>query len=617
MKISSSVQIVLACSVLVAAAAGVVLLNPAADKKAIEPSGIQQTGNSYAITNVRVFDGEKTIEKTSVLIEQGKISAIGTDIGIPEKTPTYDGTGKTLMPGLIDSHTHTYGEAQKEALRFGVTTEMDMFTDWQLLGAAKKQRESLEQVDQADLWSAGTLATAPGGHGTEYGMKIPTLSSAQEAPAFVQERIKEGSDYIKIVFDDGSAYGPSVNIKTLTPEVTQALITSAHQQNKKALVHIASYSEAIQMIEQGADGLVHSFTNRIADTALIEQAKRHGTFIIATLSVSGSLAGAGEGKALAEDTALQSYLSKPQSTALKAAFPKQWQNPKVLENSLASAKLLHDAGIPILAGTDAGNPGTAHGASMHGELALLVKAGLSPVEALHTATALPAKTFNLNDRGRIAVGMRADMILVDGDPTKSIADTRKIEFIWKNGYRLERLKAGEAASEKAAIAAAGIISDFEQEKITSRYGNGWHITTDQQMNGVSEANMRLVPNGAKNSGGALEISGSIKAGFAFPWAGVFFAPGEKSMQPLNYANAKELVFWAKGDGRRYNVMTFSSTSAGVPPSQSFVAGSEWKEIRLPLAGFEGLELSSVTGFSFNASAPEGEFKFMIDNVEIK
>ena len=179
MKISSSLQIVLACSMLVAAAAGVVVLNPAADKKATESSGIQQAGNSYAITNVRVFDGEKTIEKTSVLIEQGKISAIGTDIKIPDKTTTYDGAGKTLLPGLIDSHTHTYGDAQKEALRFGVTTEMDMFTDWHMLAAAKKQRESLERVDQADLWSAGTLATAPGGHGTEYGMKIPTLSTAE------------------------------------------------------------------------------------------------------------------------------------------------------------------------------------------------------------------------------------------------------------------------------------------------------------------------------------------------------------------------------------------------------------------------------------------------------
>ena len=168
------------------------------------------------------------------------------------------------------------------------------------------------------------------------------------------------------------------------------------------------------------------------------------------------------------------------------------------------------------------------------------------------------------------------------------------------------------------MVAAGIISDFEQEKIGSRYGNGWHVTTDQQMNGLSEASMKLVPMGVKNSKGALEVSGSIKAGFAFPWAGVFFGPGEKTMQPVNYSHAKELVFWAKGDGRSYSVMAISGAGAGgIPPSQGFATSGEWKEIRLPLDGFEGLELSSVSGFSFNATGPEGKFAFTIDNVEIR
>lgn len=617
MKISSSLQIVLACSVLVAAAAGVVVLNPAADKKATESSGIQQAGNSYAITNVRVFDGEKTIEKTSVLIEQGKISAIGTDIKIPDKTTTYDGAGKTLLPGLIDSHTHTYGDAQKEALRFGVTTEMDMFTDWRMLAAAKKQRESYTPTELADLWSAGTLATVPGGHGTEYGMKIPTLTTAGEAPAFVKERVKEGSDYIKIVFDDGSAYGPNVKIKSLSPEVTAALIRAAHENNKKALIHIASFQQAKTMADQGADGLVHSFIDQVADKAFIEQAKKQGMFIIPTLSVTGSLAGDDEGKKLAADAQLKEYLSVLQSNSLKASFPPQWQNPKVLENALASVKLLHAAGIPLLAGTDAGNPSTTHGASMHGELSLLVKAGLSPSEALNAATALPARIFGLSDRGRIAVGMRADLILVNGDPTKNIAATRAIEFIWKNGYRFNRVKTGQIAKQAAALPSSSLVSDFEQDKIGSLYGNGWNITSDKQMGGDSVATMRLVDKGANNSRGALQVTGQIKPGFAFPWAGVFFAPGEKAMQPVNYENAKELVFWVKGDGRRYNVMTFSSTQAGVPPSQGFSAGPVWSEIRLPLDGFAGLELSQVTGFSFNASAPEGQFSFMIDNVEIR
>lgn len=621
MKTSNSWQVALACTLLVVAASSVVLLNPATQKKNERPSDpvqIKQTENAFAVTNVRVFDGEKPIENTSVLIEQGKIAAIGKDIKIANDTPIYNGAGKTLLPGLIDSHTHTYGDAQKDALRFGVTTEMDMFTDWRMLAAAKKQRESFDRVEQADLWSAGTLATVPGGHGTEYGMKIPTLSTAAEASGFVKERVKEGSDYIKIVFDDGSAYGPNVKIKSLTPDVTQALIKWAHGNNKKALIHIASLQQAKTMADQGADGLVHSFIDRVTDTAFIEQAKKQGMFIIPTLSVTGSLAGADEGKKLDADAQLKEYLTVSQGNSLKASFPPQWQNPKVLENALTSVKLMHDAGIPLLAGTDAGNPSTTHGASIHGELTLLVKAGLSPIDALNAATALPAKIFGLNDRGRIAVGMRADLILINGDPTKNITATRHIEFIWKNGYRLERSKIGDATSNVVAIAPSGLVSDFEQEKISSRYGNGWHVTTDQQMNGASEARIKLVPNGALNSKAALEVSGQIKPGFAFPWAGVFFGPGAKVMQPVNYSKAKELVFWVKGDGRKYSVMMLSSISlAGAPPSQSFSTSNEWKEIRLPMVGFAGLELSSVSGFSFNATGSEGEFNFMIDNVAIR
>ncbi len=621
MKSSNTWQIALACIILVAAAGSAVLFNPAAQKNNGKPSKvaeIKQTENSFAVTNVRIFDGEKAKEKTSVLIQDGKIAAMGKDIKIPDNTPIYDGAGKTLLPGLIDSHTHTYGEAQKEALRFGVTTEMDMFTDWKMLEASKKQRESYARTELADLWSAGTLATVPGGHGTEYGMKIPTLSTAAEASGFVKDRIEEGSDYIKIVFDDGSAYGPSVKIRSLTPDVTEALIKSARENDKQALVHIASFEQAKLMLGQGADGLVHSFIDQLADAEFIAQAKKQGLFIIPTLSVTGSLAGTDEGKKLAADAQLKDYLSATQSTALKASFPPQWQNPKVLENALASVKLLHAAGIPLLVGTDAGNPSTAHGASMHGELALLVKAGLSPIAALNAATALPAEIFALKDRGRVAVGMRADLILVNGDPTKNIADTRNIEFIWKNGYRLERKKTGEAASDVVPIAPKGLVSDFEQDKISSRYGNGWHITTDQQMNGLSEASFQLVPNGVKNSRAALEVSGQIKEGFAFPWAGVFFGGGAKTMQPVDYSNAKELVFWVKGDGRTYSVMMLSTAAAiGAPPSQSFVSSSEWKEIRLPMTGFTGLELSSIVGFSFNAIGSEGEFSFTIDNVEVR
>jgi imidazolonepropionase-like amidohydrolase len=94
--------------------------------------------------------------------------------------------------------------------------------------------------------------------------------------------------------------------------------------------------------------------------------------------------------------------------------------------------------VPILAGTDQHNPGTAPGASLHGELEILVEAGLKPVQALKAATSATAKAFRLTDRGRIAPGLRADLLLVEGDPTVDITATRNIVAVWKAGVEFNR-----------------------------------------------------------------------------------------------------------------------------------------------------------------------------------
>jgi imidazolonepropionase-like amidohydrolase len=95
-------------------------------------------------------------------------------------------------------------------------------------------------------------------------------------------------------------------------------------------------------------------------------------------------------------------------------------------------------GVPILAGTDHNNRGTAPGSSLHGELEFLVAAGLTPMQALSAATAATAMAFRLKDRGRIAPGLRADLVLVDGDPTVDIRATRSIVAVWKDGAEFDR-----------------------------------------------------------------------------------------------------------------------------------------------------------------------------------
>lgn len=121
-------------------------------------------------------------------------------------------------------------------------------------------------------------------------------------------------------------------------------------------------------------------------------------------------------------------------TPLLASFPNPGSG--CCRSDAASTLALLDAGVDILAGTDAPNPGTTYGASLHQELALLVEAGLSAEEALAAATSVPARRFGLDDRGRIAPGLRADLLLIDGDPIADIDATLDISDVWVRGKRI-------------------------------------------------------------------------------------------------------------------------------------------------------------------------------------
>ncbi len=153
----------------------------------------------FIIRNARVFDGARIWPMASVHVRDGRIVEFAPRMQAAPGVAVVEAAGRTLLPGLIDAHVHTWGDARRDALRFGVTTELDMFSDYHQITTARAERESLARTDRADSWSAGTLATAPGGHGTEFGVSIPTLHSPAQAPAWVAARKAEGSDYIKIV----------------------------------------------------------------------------------------------------------------------------------------------------------------------------------------------------------------------------------------------------------------------------------------------------------------------------------------------------------------------------------------------------------------------------------
>ena len=506
---------------------------------------LQDKPAEFVIRDVRVFDGERTIARANVHVRGGSIVSVGASVlsGI-ESIP---GDGRTLLPGLIDAHTHTWGDALDRALLYGVTTELDMFTDHRFAaGMRAEQQKPGGATQRADLLSAGILVTAPKGHGTQYGMVIPTIAAAAEAQSFIDARIAEGSDYIKIVYSDGVAF-PSID-----RDVLKAVIDATKRRGKMAVVHIGTLQTAEDAIAAGASGLVHIFADAAGDAVFAKRVLNARAFVTPTLTVIESATGTSTGSSLLKDTRLAPFISASERVSLAASFPSQPKAKRDFSKALAATKLLFDAGVPILAGSDAPNPGTTHGASIHRELELLVRAGLPVEAALAAATSRPARAYGLKDRGRIAPGTRADLVLVAGNPTANITDTRDIVMVWKRGVRLDRRQA--PAETVPPVTTTGIVSNFESAEVGAEFGSGWVISTDSRISGTSSATMTIVKGGANNSGGALEVAGTLVAGAPSLWAGAMFFPATTPMAPVNLSKFKELVFWARGDGGEHQVM---------------------------------------------------------------
>lgn len=381
-----------------------------------------------AFTNVRLFDGESIIENATVITRCTTIRVVARDneaIGLPKDIVTISGEGKTLLPGLIDTHTHTWSVPMLERpLDFGVTTVMGMgSTNSTFASAMKAERENSPARDRADLYAAVLWVTAPGSHGTQWA-EVPTLEEPEDAAAFVAARVNDGADYIKIIYDNFKMF--DADVPTLKKETMEAVVDAAHAQGVMAVVHSRDVEAWTDVVNAGVDGIVHLPVDEVPNVTLLQQIKTKGIWVSGNLSLTRPL-----GETLIDDPSIGPMLTASEKENLLSFRAKHREGGDQV--ALDTAQALRAKGITFLPGSDTPNGGTASGATMHRDLEAMVEIGFTPVEALRAATADAAAAFSLADRGRIAEGLQADLFLVDGRPDKNIKDTRNIVAVIKAG----------------------------------------------------------------------------------------------------------------------------------------------------------------------------------------
>ena len=388
--------------------------------------------NSFSVVNAKIFDGYRSIPATSIRVEDGVLTQIGSAGTIESDPAAIDARGGTLLPGFIDAHVHLLPGSLRQAATFGVTTLIDQFSKPDLIASEAINRA---RPGYSDFRTSSIGATAPGGHPTMAYSPFPYLEDSDDAQSFVADRLAEGATHIKVLYEDGST-SPHAT-PTLSLNAIRALVHAAHEANLIVVAHATTSKAAIQVIRCGVDVLAHAPFDELAPAQLSEIAS-NGVKVIATMSIADGFPGADGKLPILGQPELARRIGSAWTDVIEQQG-RRWLPEPLPDFSIIAVNVrnLRAASVTLLAGTDAPNPGIIHGASMHRELQYLVSAGLTPLEALTAATRSTAETFNLEDRGTIAVGKRADLVLVAGDPTTTITYTQNISHAWVHGHEVD------------------------------------------------------------------------------------------------------------------------------------------------------------------------------------
>jgi len=434
----------------------------------------------FIIKNSTVFDGFSFQENQDVWVKDGKIFVLGTKLVAPESITVINGQGKTLLPGLIDVHSHifsagappwrtTMGDPDTTLsanLAMGITSLLDMAAP---LGDISSWENNTE-IALPRFAYAGTIFNVEHGHPAYMvdksvtwplskifkSLMISEVNSLEEAKENIDEHKEEGVSFIKIVFDEIPLHTPTFD-QTLLNE----LVAYAHLQGLKVVAHIGAESNMISCITAKIDLFVHGlYRSNISDETL-SLLKESGIPLAPTSVVwdqlvkfyDNSLDFNALEKFVLDPEIKQAYDNRPTNLDIDADIEKWFEVVKQhREIKFEIVDKMYAAQIPLFVGSDSPNIGNVAGASVHRELALWKQHTQMPTEAiLSSATGLSGAW--LEDYlgwkvGRISVGYEADLLLVDGDLREDINHSQNINSVWIGGQKvISRLPSNQTASK--------------------------------------------------------------------------------------------------------------------------------------------------------------------------
>jgi imidazolonepropionase-like amidohydrolase len=415
-----------------------------------------------------------------VLIAGDRITAAGPGLAIPDGYEVVDLGGATILPGLIDAHTHltttynylVYGGSMQDAvtspvrakltLDAGITTVRDLwakdFTDVAL-------RDAIERGDvPGPRMQVATLAIgSTGGHNEDTQGLSPTIHVGGESGIadgvdavrrLVRYEVKHGADVIKIMATEGAGEGSDVAVETqYSPEELKAIVEEAHRLGKRVAAHAHSTDGIKAAVRAGADSIEHG---TLLDDEAIRMMKEHGTWLVPT----GAMWDLEEEQAKSDAPAWRKERDEMLRRGVHESFRK------------AAA-----AGVKIAMGTDASVMPQGRNAE---EVVWMARNGMTPLQAIRAATLGGAELMGWSDRvGAIAPGKYADIIAVRGNPLDDVAELTRVAWVMKGG-RVERdalliaaVKAFVAAKERGDRAAAqALLAPDARSWFDERKGDG-------------------------------------------------------------------------------------------------------------------------------------------------